>query len=75
MSRFFFWSPGSGPYRYDLHDSQGEYMFLVAQDSPAYIYHPGLISSGTGSIGSQKCLGLNVKLYVTQTLLSTPNPF
>ena len=45
---------------------------MVAQDSPVYIYHSGLISSATGSVGSQKCLGLDVKLYITQTLLSTP---
>ena len=45
---------------------------MVAQDSPVYIYHSGLISSATGSMGSQKCLGLDVKLYITQILLSTP---
>lgn len=35
-----------------------------------YACHSGLIISGTASMHFQKCLGLDIKLHVTQSLLS-----
>lgn len=62
-----------GPYRYDLHP-QGEYMFLMAQDSPVYIYHSGLISSGTGSMVLKSVLVWMLN-YMSLKLSYQPNPF
>lgn len=61
-------------YKYDLYYPKVSICSWWPRTVLVYTCHSDMIISGRDSMGSQKCLGLDVKLCVTQTLLSISKP-